>query len=391
MKQHLRNRSIFLFILLILLTFWCAAETPEQVINPKTANNQWVSDMAGVIDETTEGHLNSIINQLEQKTAAEIAVVTIRHTDGRSPKEFATALFNLWGIGKTGKDNGVLVLLVMDSRRIEVETGYGIESVLTDGKVGEILRNHVVPRFKKGDFGGGLLAGVRVMTEIISGDKIISKPIVPEKIKIESSPQRLSEKQIRTFFTDNKYALLTILLIILIILLISYGIYYWRYVQHCPKCNKRMRRLKEEQDDAYLSANQIFEEEIGSINYRIWRCDDCQELMIRPFVRRWSGYEKCSKCKHRTLLIKSVTVQEPTYYIEGVRIITYQCKLPTCDYNRKEKRFIPIRASNFDSSWSGSSGSLGSGGGSSFGGGGGGGGGSFGGGSSGGGGAGASW
>lgn len=135
------------------------AETPEQVINPKKIRNEWVSDRVGVMNAATKQQINSLIDELERKTTAEIAVVTIYRTDGRSPKEFATTLFNRWGIGKKGKDNGVLVLLVMETRRIEVETGYGIEGVLTDGKVGEILTATLFLNLKKEILAAGCWQG----------------------------------------------------------------------------------------------------------------------------------------------------------------------------------------------------------------------------------------
>lgn len=85
------------------------SETLNAIINPKEARNAWVSDMAAVLDDDTERRLNAMLDHLEQQTIAEVAVVTIRRTDGRTPKAFATALFNRWGIGKQGKDNGILV------------------------------------------------------------------------------------------------------------------------------------------------------------------------------------------------------------------------------------------------------------------------------------------
>src|SRR5687767_1682683 len=74
------------------------AETLSEVVDPQKAQRAWVSDMAHVLDSTTERRLNALATQLEQRTTAEMAIVTIRLTDGKSPKQFATALFNRWGI-----------------------------------------------------------------------------------------------------------------------------------------------------------------------------------------------------------------------------------------------------------------------------------------------------
>lgn len=372
MRKSGHRKFLYGLILLAGLNGWCGAETPEQVINPKTARNEWVSDMAGVIDAASETAINSLISRLEQQTGAEIAVVTIRQTDGRAPKEFATELLNRWGIGKKGKDNGALVLLVTETRRIEVETGYAIEGVLSDGKVGEILDAEVIPRFRKGDIGGGLLAGVQAMAKAISAE-----------------PGAASAEDARG---SRSFSFHIPVIPILLILAGGLLLYYNRRagIRNCPKCGKRMRRLSEEQDDAYLSFDQNFEEKLGSIDYRAWRCDDCAEMKIEKKVRWLSGYSECPQCKHRTLSSRTIRLLEPTYTREGVAEVVQTCRFPNCKYHYSKKQAIPRRVK----SRSGGGWYVGGGGGWSSGGGGGGwsgGGGSFGGGSSGGGGAGRSW
>jgi uncharacterized membrane protein len=144
------------------------AETLAQVVNPKKARSAWVSDTARVIDSSGERRLNSLIDRLERRTTAEIAVVTIHRSDGHTPKQFATRLFNLWEIGKKGKDNGVLVLVVMEPHRIEVETGNGMGGILPNSRVQAILEKQVVPRFKEDDYSAGIYAGVQAMAQQIS-------------------------------------------------------------------------------------------------------------------------------------------------------------------------------------------------------------------------------
>ena len=100
-----------------------------------------------------------------------MAVVTVPDTQpASSPKAYATELFNTWGIGKQGVDNGVLFLISKGDRRTEVETGYGIEGILPDAKVGQILREEVTPLFKVGDFNGGIVTGTQVMSSVLRGE-----------------------------------------------------------------------------------------------------------------------------------------------------------------------------------------------------------------------------
>jgi len=136
----------------------------KDVPNPRQINNTWVTDMAEILDEPTEAQLNSVISQLERSNGTEIAVVTVSETaPSASPKEFTTALFKSWGIGKKGQDNGVLLLISKGDRRVEIETGYGVEAILPDAKVGNIISTQITPRFKQGDFKGGTLAGTKAL------------------------------------------------------------------------------------------------------------------------------------------------------------------------------------------------------------------------------------
>ncbi len=347
------------------------AQRPEDVPNPR-AWNAWVSDMANVIDDKTEQELNALLDSLKRQTGAEIAVVTIRRAQGRAPKDFATELFNRWQIGERGRDNGVLVLLSVEDRRIEVETGYGVEPFLPDGKIGEILDEHVLPRLRQGDYSGGLLAGVRAMIAVLQGASWDGDRVPKE---------------------GRGFPLGTLVLL-LIAAAAGYGL--WRSKRRlCPQCNRPMRRLTEEQDDAYLEYAQRFEEELGSVDYRVWRCDDCQINHIEPATRWFSGYEECPQCGHRTLSIRSYRLREPTYEHAGVEETVRSCSFPKCRYETVKRHRIPrlerppvIIVPGSGGSWRGSLGSGGwRGGGLGLGGGGG----SFGGGRSGGGGAGRSF
>lgn len=196
---------------------------------------------------------------------------------------FATELFNRWRIGKEGADNGVLALLVMEARRVEVETGYGVEGVLSDGKVGAILDRHVIPLFKERDFGGGLLAGVTVMAEAIAGEASIGAPEPTSGIEPRLDYTGFSLPA-QPLWRDP--LLLWLLAFVLFAVSLAYR---WQRISncYCPDCRKRMRRLTEAQDDAYLSSAQQFEEQLGSVDYRVWRCGACQTLEVKRFLVPW--------------------------------------------------------------------------------------------------------
>ena len=134
----------------------------KDVPNPQQINKTWVTDMAEILSPQTESELNQIISELERKNGVEMAVVTVPETaPAASPKEFTTTLFNYWGIGKKNENNGVLFLISRSDRRVEIETGSGLESILPDALVGNIISQEIIPRFKQGDYDGGTIAGTQ--------------------------------------------------------------------------------------------------------------------------------------------------------------------------------------------------------------------------------------
>jgi uncharacterized protein len=139
--------------LLFITIFSCLSYSAE-VKFPDYSGN--VNDYAGIIDTENTAKIKILANQLKENTGAEIAIVTIRSAYPLDSKSYATQLFEKWGIGKKDKDNGLLILFIKKDRRIEVEVGYGLEGIITDGFAGEVLDKYAVPQFKEGNLGRGL-------------------------------------------------------------------------------------------------------------------------------------------------------------------------------------------------------------------------------------------
>ncbi|MGB3292922.1 MAG: TPM domain-containing protein [Phormidesmis sp.] len=144
------------------------AVSVDSVPNPREEDGNWVTDMAEALSDPTEVKLNQLIADLEAQNGSEVAVVTVPNTlPADSTKEFATDLFNAWGIGKAEADNGVLFLIDIGERRVEIETGYGIEEILPDAKVAEIIEQEITPSLKQGDYDSGTLAGTQALVETL--------------------------------------------------------------------------------------------------------------------------------------------------------------------------------------------------------------------------------
>ncbi|MEG4962919.1 MULTISPECIES: TPM domain-containing protein [unclassified Microcoleus] len=166
------------------------AITVQKVPNPRQLNNTWVTDKANILSDSTETQLNQMISDLEAKNGSEIAVVTVLDTKpSATPKAFVTELFNFWGIGKKGTNNGVLLLISSGERRVQIETGSGIQSILPDAKVVGIIKTEITPRFKQQDFNGGTLAGTKALVNVLQTPTVNAQsqttlplaPIVPSQ------------------------------------------------------------------------------------------------------------------------------------------------------------------------------------------------------------------
>lgn len=120
-----------------------------------------VNDFASVLDDSSERQLDALLARLEEETTAEVAVATVSSLDGITVDEYANRLFNAWGVGQRGKDNGVLVLVATSAREMRIEVGYGLEGVLPDGLSGQIIRQQFLPAFAKGDYEDGIVAASR--------------------------------------------------------------------------------------------------------------------------------------------------------------------------------------------------------------------------------------
>ncbi|MDZ4727754.1 MAG: TPM domain-containing protein [Leptospira sp.] len=142
-------------------------ERIKNVENPRLSG-AWVYDGVGYLtDSGALPEINHMISTLETETGAEIAVVTLPSIGSETPKEFAVRLFEVWGIGKQGKDNGVLLLHIIDQRRVEIETGYGNEGILPDILCKRILDEQIIPNFKLNKFSLGITMGVYLLANAI--------------------------------------------------------------------------------------------------------------------------------------------------------------------------------------------------------------------------------
>jgi uncharacterized membrane protein YgcG len=191
--------SCLYFFLLVNQTIFGQQYTVNTVPNPKTTNNTWVSDPDNLIFSDVEKLLNDKISIIEQKSSCEIALVVLKSIGKDNPADFSVNLFNYWKVGKAGKNNGLLILIVMDQRRVEFKTGYGLEATLTDKECVDIQQNYMVPNFKSGDYARGLSAGIdAVAIELLGKENWQRTPMPDELIMLQMIASRTGKKRSNT-------------------------------------------------------------------------------------------------------------------------------------------------------------------------------------------------
>lgn len=177
------NKAIGLLAALLLALTGQAAFAQEF---PKLTGR--VVDQANLLDPAAEAALSAKLEGLETRTKRQLVVATLNSLEGYEISDYGYRLGRHWAIGQDGKgetekDNGVLLIVAPNERKMRIEVGYGLEPVLTDGLSSSIIRNDITPRFKAGDFAGGINAGV---------DRIVTQLELPadEAAKIASAAQQ---------------------------------------------------------------------------------------------------------------------------------------------------------------------------------------------------------
>ncbi|MFM8361337.1 MAG: TPM domain-containing protein [Haliscomenobacter sp.] len=361
--------------------------TPKTVPDPKKTGGGYVSDPGGVLKAADVAELNRLIAAVEDSSTAQIAVAVLPSIGEDSPKEFATALFETWGIGQRETDNGLLILVVMDQRRTEFETGYGLEGVLPDITCYRVGMEALVPWFQQQEYGKGLIAAVARFKELLDNPDSVAE------IKAEG---KSSDKKSQT-------GLIVALVIYLLLNLFVHGLlislafnalrskqeiydkylylyklrhrfwfvlfpvpyfllYAWlsrklKVLRYQPRNSRKsgtaMRLLPKEEEHAYLEKGQVTEEEIGVSDYDVWVTESGDDILILRYPAKvFHKYKRCPECRYTTyFLAESHKIRSATYSSTGLMEEIYQCK--NCNFQRRKEVILPkLQASSSSSSGS---------------------------------------
>jgi uncharacterized protein len=159
------QRAILPVIAWICLAGACAAQS---LTFPALTGR--VVDEAGLLDDAARAALTQSLAALEQKTTDQLVVVTLKSLQGTSIEDYGYQLGRRWQIGQKDKNNGVLLIVAPNERKVRIEVGYGLEGTLTDAVTKLIIENSIMPRFNVADFSGGIKRGVEDIIQVLSGD-----------------------------------------------------------------------------------------------------------------------------------------------------------------------------------------------------------------------------
>ena len=224
-----KGAGLLIAALLFVFTATTAAETKQYTIddvpNVRLSDvRQYVTDPSAILSATARDSINAILGRLEKSTGIETAVVMLPSIGDEDIFDFGHELFRKWGIGKKKSDNGLLILFVMDQKKVRFTTGYGIEGTMTDAMSKRIQTTLMIPRFKKGNWNGGMVSGVRAVAKTLDGSM--------------QAEEDSGEDDISTI-------MITLLAIVVTMLIFIYAM---GSLQRCPKCKKRsaLRKVREQ-------------------------------------------------------------------------------------------------------------------------------------------------
>ena len=168
MNPHAHNGLARLAAALAVLLLAMGAAFAAEPDLPKLTGR--IVDGANILSPEAEARIDAKLKAHEDKSGDQVAVATVPSLQGLTVEDFSNRLFRAWKLGQAKTDNGVLLLVAPTERKVRIEVGYGLEGALTDALTKVIVTTAITPRFKQGDFSGGVEAGADAILSILSGD-----------------------------------------------------------------------------------------------------------------------------------------------------------------------------------------------------------------------------
>ncbi|MFH0799450.1 MAG: TPM domain-containing protein [Pseudomonadota bacterium] len=338
--------------LLALLLLFNMGMKVEDVPNPRSSSGGFVQDSALLLSAEAKGSIEEICAGLERDSGAEMAVVAVDSLEGQVIEDYAEKLFKQFGIGKRGLNNGILILVSRDDRKVRIEVGYGLEGALPDAKTGRLIDDYALPRFRDKDFGGGLISLAEAVAAVVKNE-----PMPQQQVKETDrfAPLRyflyaicaltlaaygglisiVIRKRSRAEKTDilkNRYVFPIILLILGGVaaffvayltdsVTASFGYFFVavaatfvieflvravllfhtsRYRLACPSCRHAMDLGSQDDEAHILSTREQAEERAENVAHELWTCPGCGHK--EHTIVKLTDQKPCPKCSWNSIM-----------------------------------------------------------------------------------------
>lgn len=356
-------------VLLCLLGLPAWGETVGSIPRPRPGT--WAVDTTNTLSSTAISGVNLYGSEVDSKGLGQLAVVVVQTTGGVNPRSFATELFNQWGIGHAGRNDGALLFIALKDRKAEIVLGDGVSSRADTNRSDALMSGEIVPAFKRGDPQAAVLAGARGLSSLLEHSPLNGDVADTSTAHQEAPPVQGSDAPGHTtarMETTRSYDDVAPWLYgggAGGLVLGGLGLRRWlrRRPRICEGCQQPRQLLDEDSDDAHLDRGQRLEEELGSVDYDAWWCESCQDVRVERYGAWLTSYSQCPGCGYKTKSESTSTIRSATYDHGGLVEVTVTCK--HCSYRNCFTRSTPQLtrpdSSSSDSSSSSSSSSFGGG------------------------------
>ncbi len=276
------------------------AQPVEQL--PSSRDGNWVVDEARAVPPYAVEQLQKLCETISGFKRSEMVLLIVRKTGRADPRSYGVDYFNRERIGDAVNNNGVLILCSLEDRAIEIIFGDGLDNAENNRAAKRIMDELIIPKMKRNDIAGALFGGAFGTARDVLGYAELAKDI--PRSRMETSGAR--PRQLRV---DNRNRIMTPLywtlfgggaafLFGIALIVARYRVRYGR--RNCEVCATSMLMLDEQRDDAHLDPPEIVEEELGSVDYDVWACPQCDHVLKYRYGRFLTRYSRCPRCRYKT-------------------------------------------------------------------------------------------
>jgi len=353
--------------------------TPQDVRNPQSdCASCYVSDEPHVLSAATVDELNARCTRLKEEVGVEYAIVIVDSIDGDDEVGFAENLFNLWGIGNSRNNSGLLLVYVTSLRGIRFQTGAGIEGLLPDAYLNRLLEEKMFPLMREDKPDEAFLLAMTDLEQRLTSDEARQELFLDRvesrsfwwdlligylalafialiafaiwfyclTVRVMRNPALDNGRKFEAFFPLRQALwIATFAFPLPLIFLLLHLFRFRKSIRYtapvCGLCGIPMRVLSEQEEDAYLTQNQQAEENLHSVDYDVWLCPQCGAKRIFSYPdARSAQYKKCPACgSHAYRFVREVVIKSPTPLTDGRGAKIYRCDV--CKIERREEFVIP--------------------------------------------------